>query len=371
MVSYTLQARVFTEHGANPHLVPPSAFPGDPLYPYMTYWFDEPSIYGPLWTLLITPLSLLAGDDMLLHYLLFKLLAIFALQGSAVLAAQIVARLGNGYAMAAFLGVAWNPLLLFECGANGHNDIIMAFLALLTLHCVGLNRPVAALLSLTASVLVKFVTALLAPFVLLAVCGEAVRRIVSWRRLVVGLGLSLALVVVSYLPFWQGLQTIGFLQRSTFYTTSPAAVAYFWLYDLGQPGLAALASWPGYLLFAAVAACLWVSWVRGATLLSDGMFDVMLAYLLLATPWFQPWYLCLLVPLAAVTSGAFRRLLAYVFSLSAALQYFAFNFLWSWNRQAWEMKEGQLLMTAIVFLPVWLLLVWRFVASLRRGGSSF
>src|SRR3989442_10593623 len=51
--SYAVYGRIFTLHGANPYVVPPSAFPSDPFVRVASReWIDSPSVYGPAFTLL-------------------------------------------------------------------------------------------------------------------------------------------------------------------------------------------------------------------------------------------------------------------------------------------------------------------------------
>ena len=258
--------------------------------------------------------------------------------------------------------LAWNPLVIFEVAANGHNDIVMAALALFAVYALMRGRPEVAFPLLMLSVLVKYLTLLLVPlFVLVWLWSPAT----CWRRLrpvLVGLGIAAALAVALYAPFWEGPATLGPLRRAELFTASPAAVLYFWLVDRGDPRAGQIASTLAMGLFGIVA--LWRTLTLGAGVarLADAAFDILFAYLCLASVWFQPWYVCLLLPFGVLAQDARRRRLAILFSASAPLNYFVFFlfFLAMAHGRRGEMLGGQMLMAGAVFLPplVYLVFAW-------------
>lgn len=358
MVAYLLQSRVFTHHGANPMLVPPSAFPEDPLFASLTYWLDEPSIYGPAWVIIGAAVSLLAGDSLLAGLLGFKILAAAAWLLSAAAVYVLVSHWRPREALGATVLLAWNPLVAFESAAGGHNDVIMALPALLALLAFARGRFPLAMVLLALSALVKFVTVVLFPAFLLAWLWPAGERRARLRAAAAGVLLAGLLVVALYAPFWEGVQSIGPLRRGQFFTASPWAALYFWLLEQGYTNAAELAGRPAVLLF--VAFTLWRTLLvsEGAEKLATAAFDVVFAYLALASSWFQPWYLAFLVPFGVLAPDATRRNLALLFSASATLNYFVFFFLWPWNRQWWEMLPGQVAMATAVFVPPLIYLAW-------------
>src|SRR5581483_2665792 len=112
---YVAQGRLLAFHGANPFFVAPSAFPGDPILPYLAFP-HEPSQYGPLWALLEAAVARLAAGHLLREVLLYKLVGALAHLASAALVYAVALRLGSDRrraAAGAYL-FAWNPLLLWE-----------------------------------------------------------------------------------------------------------------------------------------------------------------------------------------------------------------------------------------------------------------
>src|SRR5262249_30252161 len=85
--SYILYGRLAALHHANPLVAVPSDFPGDPFLTRV-FWRDVRSVYGTVWLLLSSGLSLLAeafGGSLLTNVLLFKLLGLVAHLANAVL----------------------------------------------------------------------------------------------------------------------------------------------------------------------------------------------------------------------------------------------------------------------------------------------
>ncbi|MDQ3809247.1 MAG: hypothetical protein M3336_03050, partial [Chloroflexota bacterium] len=67
--AYIAHGRILAQHHGNPFLAPASAYPEDPILPYLAFP-DEPSQYGPLWVLLGGALSSVAGGHLLTEMLL-------------------------------------------------------------------------------------------------------------------------------------------------------------------------------------------------------------------------------------------------------------------------------------------------------------
>lgn len=371
MVAYLLESRVLTHHGANPFFVPPSAFPEDPLFSSLTYWWDETSIYGPVWVLVGGGVALLAGDSLLNALLLFKAVGAALVVATGAVVYLILRGWRPREALVGTVLFAWNPLLVFESAANGHNDVAMALPALLALLALARGRIDLSLVLLMLSVLVKFVTVVLFPaFLLNWLRGAGANRPAALRLAGWGLLLAGFVLVAAYLPFWQGLQTIGPLRRGPLFTASPWAVLYFWLFERGDANASQWASLPPVLLFMAYTAWRSMRVGEGAERMAVAAFDITFAYLILASVWFQPWYLLFLVPFGVLAPDTFRRNLALLFSASAPLNYFVFFFLWPWYRHLWDMLPGQILMATAVFVPPLAYLVFEAVRRAKKKTGA-
>src|SRR5437763_5580293 len=91
---YILEGRILGSHASNPFLLPPAAFPNDPLYVYSN-WRTYPAPYGPLWVLPAAGLTLLAGDSLFWSVVLFKLLALAAYLACGALLWGLLRRAGQ------------------------------------------------------------------------------------------------------------------------------------------------------------------------------------------------------------------------------------------------------------------------------------
>jgi hypothetical protein len=276
---YIINGRILAHYRLSPFAHVASEFPHDPLTPYAA-WQTIPSAYGPLWAFLAAGTNLLAGSaDLLANVWAFKGLAILFYVLDIGLIYGILVEIKPAYALPGAFLFAWNPLLLFETAANGHNDSVMMFFVLLAIYLLLKQRPSLSIIALTGSVMIKFITIILLPFFLLSVLepgekeapqegrvrgsqqpgdgrvGERPRlsqqaaglsslklRLFSdGRRQVTSLFayglLSLGVMALLYAPFWKGFDTIRLGQRLGMFTDSlPTLVMLLlrlWL-DVGQ-----------------------------------------------------------------------------------------------------------------------------------------
>ena len=361
--NYAVQGRLLAVHGLNPLTARPADAGNDPWLPFSAYRTIQLA-YGPVWAWLSALVVAVARDDLLVALLGFKALAIIANLVNCWLIYRTAALLHPAGAVPALLFYAWNPLVLFETVANAHNDGVMATPLLLALWLVvrGGGRALLAPAALTAAVLIKYTPAILLPLVALG----------SWQRrrrpLPVLLGLALAGLVLAagFLPFWQGPVTLAGLQRQAEETTTSAAA----LLVVHRVGGLTRETWLPVLRPLTTALLLAVMWWRrpsGPTGLPAAVFDTLLAQLLIATFWFQPWYLVPLLAVAAAGADRRRAVLALVFAASAWASYLVYFYLWTtpwWGTLT--TVSVQTLAAAVVYLPPALLLAWWAVRNVKR-----
>ncbi len=164
---YVVQARDLALHGASPYRVPLDRF-GDPLVAFVTPnqrhgW----SFYGPLWYALAWPVGRWSADGLLAPAIALKAIDGVFVPLTGLAAAWAVRAVRPRWALAAFVAAAWNPLALLEFVASGHNDALMLFLVALAVGFALRGRWSWTFVMLSASVLAKYVSVVLAPVVLL------------------------------------------------------------------------------------------------------------------------------------------------------------------------------------------------------------
>jgi hypothetical protein len=369
---YIMHGRILGVYDANPFVQVGSNFPRDPFCPYMA-WRDQPSTYGPLWTMLGGVVARLAGDGVVANVLAFKLLAgVFFFAGVGVIA-DTLRRIAPERALAGVVTLAWNPIVLYETFGNGHNDMAMIFWVLAAAGLIARRRYTLAILALVVGGLFKYI-----PILLLPAAGLIALRGLPgmWARLrfVLIAGLAAVLLIeLAYLPFWNGLETLAFVRRRDLYTTSLPAFLYAWLqvpwgaerarFILGTATAmltVAFALWQGVRAWCD---CSWLSFPRAA-------FWIALFYLLFTCLWFQEWYTVWPAALAALMLSDRAMWLSASLNLAGVTKPLIFAPLWLWLDPLppgpWrELRLGP----AVLALP-WLALLWYLVTYKRPRRAN-
>jgi hypothetical protein len=291
--SYWDYARTAAVHGADPYVLPPSAFPGDAAYGHMgAVWHGTTSAYGPAFTLVSEPIALAAHASASAAAWTFKALAAAGVLLATALAGLLARR--TAFAVA-FVG--WNPLLALDFAGGGHNDALMAALVLGALALTAVGRGRLASAAWAASIFVKWVSILLLPLHLLA--ERAAGRPVRWVALATSLAGGALLATVAFGPHW--LRAATPLERTAAHGSRFAVPRRLESAGLSRPEALALVA-GGFVLAYAL---LLRSAARGRARLglASGL-------LLLAAPYVVSWYAIWAVPLAAAEEDGAAQLLS-------------------------------------------------------------
>ena len=215
---YIARGRITGVHRGNPYFWTPSQYPGDPFMEYAA-WKDNTAAYGPVWEVLSGFVSRVAGDSLWLNMIIHKGIALACYLVCVLIVAALLLRVAPKRALSGTLLFAWNPLILLEGVANGHNDLLLMAFILGGLWALsqaedfgksGSNDPLRrwtfgalGIVLLWLAVLVKFVPILLIPFFFLYTLSKEK----GWRDRL-GLGFFMlaliALVTIQYYRFfWQ------------------------------------------------------------------------------------------------------------------------------------------------------------------------
>ncbi|MBO9371570.1 MAG: hypothetical protein J7575_10895 [Chloroflexi bacterium] len=402
VVDYVTHGEELFYYRENPLVVPPGHLPDTAFARYSAYRM-APSNYGPLWTWISAlVVGTLGRESLALNLLGFKGVAIAAYLAQAVLVYAVLHRRQPDLAPAGLAFFAWNPLVLYEFAANGHNDAAMMAFALLGVYFWERRLPLLMTAALTLSFLVKIPTAPLLPLFLVACARDArsearsaaechqrdfapLRRLLpardtrseaqnaaecrqrdsaSLRRFLPAGLLSGALVGLAYLSLPDPLAALTNLStRSHLLTHSLPTVLALTLPLAGMDETAARTFAQTAALGAfAVAFVLQLArtWVRPAAVLRHA-FDLMLFLLLFATPWFQPWYVTWAVALAALFPRPEAPLQAGLLSLTVVFSYVVYGFVWFWipHQANWGNTLGITLMAvATTYLIPWGYTLW-------------
>ncbi len=155
--------------------------------------------YGPLWAIVSGIVMKVAGSSAVVAGALFKLVLALAWIGSLTMVRRLL-RTRSAADQCVGLAIAgWLPLGVMQIVAEGHNDGGMVFLILLWLVLIERGRTLAATGALTASVLIKYLSAPLFLLDLLhLVRSRGGRWIGYWPHAAVAASITAAVLAVFF-----------------------------------------------------------------------------------------------------------------------------------------------------------------------------
>jgi hypothetical protein len=157
LYGYVARGYLYAYQHLNPMTKPAFLLPGSLLV-------SRPAApYGPAWLLLCGAFAVLAGQNLLVNLLLFKVVGAGGVAVAIWLVGVLAGRLAPHRATRIVTFFAWNPLLLFEAVGNGHNDIVMMICVLGALVLMLDRRARAAFALIVLGALIKYAAVVLVP----------------------------------------------------------------------------------------------------------------------------------------------------------------------------------------------------------------
>ena len=270
-----------------------------------TTWAQTETPYGPMFLWIEQLVMAVAGpDDPDLAIFLFRLVAVAGVVLIMVYVPKLAALLGTDGARAQWITAA-NPLFLISFVASGHNDALMAGLAVAGVWYAATGRGLAGVLLVTASLGIKPITMVLLPFIGLLWAGRGA----SWARrfgywfLTAGIAGSIMVVVGLLNEFGFGWLTVmlgtgtgsvpwspvGILAEGTKVILGSLGIEDNWVLDAFKTA--------GRLL--SILIVIWLMFRGRHEHLMQRLTWAFTALVVL-TPIIQPWYLLWLLPFFAV-----------------------------------------------------------------------
>jgi alpha-1,6-mannosyltransferase len=153
--SYAYYGRIAATYHANPYVATPADFPNDAFAAFVgPKWVDTPAVYGPLWTQ-VSALVARVADDVGAFVAAFRVIAIAASLATVFVVAGLVRRVRPDREAFAVAVVGLNPVVLFQSGASGHNDLLVALAIAAAIALVFSGRELWATVALALGGLVK------------------------------------------------------------------------------------------------------------------------------------------------------------------------------------------------------------------------
>lgn len=361
---YIADARLIWVHSANPLVVAPDAF----LFPDLTenVWWWRASPYGPLWQLIGLGSLGLGLNHAGLSLLAFKGIAVLFWLATSVLVYLTALQQSPRRAPLGMMFLALNPLAIILVSIGGQNDTSMMFFAALGFFLMIRHRWLLAPAALVCAVLIKFSAGIFLPIAFLYIWRKA-----GPRQTFIGFGIAAAVAVIMYAPFFNGSDTfaiIGWQTRQL--TSSPATVLSIYFEELwGHQSAQSAARFVSFALFALIAGPIALRWWRGrADTFTSAVAYIVLAYLMIAVTWWQPWYLLWLLVPVAMTQGRGLMAATATFCWAGMMSYIPTfgRYLW-WQDATPEVEATiQKIQTLVVFLPPFTVLAAIFAVWLLR-----
>jgi alpha-1,6-mannosyltransferase len=189
-------------YAQNPYIYRLGDIPGwqdDPML--REHWLYNPNPYGFLFSLLARLLAWLGNGNWWATLALFKTVNLAAYAFSGWLVWSGAKLLGQARPINALYLFLWNPLVLVHHIANGHNDLLVGCMIVLSFYLALRGSYVWIIPVLVAATLLKYGPVLLIPLAVIYIYKKS-----GWRPVVFGCligALLAALVCTPYLKDWR------------------------------------------------------------------------------------------------------------------------------------------------------------------------
>jgi alpha-1,6-mannosyltransferase len=311
------------------------SWPSDPMWAVTPIEFaDSPCAYGFLFALLARFLGYLGRGNLLLSVMLFKITNLATMAAIGWLVLLCARRLGVPSSPSLCL-LLWNPLILLQHIANGHNDVLAGFFTILAIYLALARLWILVIPAIVAGALIKYPCAVAIPFAVAFVIRRAGLMVA-----IIGIGAGVLVSLACAWPYSPELSRfpIHAIVANLTATANSLESVLFYLYEMFTkllPSLRATLATANEVFKATI-------WLGCAVLLIFQMlrfirvpnpsvtaFITVILYaqllvIVVASSKFYPWYIGMFFPLAMLLPGRhWLSRLALAISLG---ELFAFTF---------------------------------------------
>jgi hypothetical protein len=334
-----------------------------------------PSPYGPLWTVIEAAVVHLIVDPIFGVYV-FKLVALLASLGSACLLWRILAAVRPKDQLRGTVLYLWNPVILVELTGEGHNDALMAFLALLGIYATLQLWTARGIVATALGGLIKYLPLLTLMPELVYLWRTRRGAMDLLRGVTLGAAISIAITAGLYALFW-GPTTLDGVLHSTnggpwpIWPTIPG-VLYAAL--LGWSPSVDAAQTKGIVIDALFGIFLLIQSVRvrDAQSLVTATANIAIVYALVVSPVYWPWYAVLPITFVVLTPTGSSVAVVVAFSIGSRIAAPLAD-LPSANDPSgspWEwLTLASIVATAVIFVVAQSGLLARLYGSIKGGGG--
>ncbi len=332
-----LYGRMVVYYHVNPYATTAPALPLDTLQQLLASIrltsANVPAVsFGPVWTDLSILVTLAARNNIPAVLLGFRLIGLVAHLSNVALIWFILAKLKPEIRLSATLFYAWNPLVLVLGVSQMHLEIVLVFFVLLAVYFFQRDSLILSWVLVLLAALVNLSCLLLLPLFLRMVAHK-IRFLSWWQRFWWWLGLvviSGLVIVLSYIPYWQGWGLSGLESSLLQAFWQNKAVNSFDAAILNVPiRFPARVMWPfmphhwtALLLLVVIGVLLFALWLADTIELVLVCGSGLLLLFIVLQPVYWPWYVILPLPLALCSAHRYSIQLAVLLVIGALLSYY-------------------------------------------------
>jgi len=340
MFLYGLYGRLVTIYHVNPYTTALALYKHDLLQQGLSGSISN-ALPGPVWMDVCIVIALLSGTSVAHVIIGFRALGLAAHLANAFLIWLILAKQKPELRVSATILYAWNPLVLLLAVNGMHLDIFLILFVLLAIFTFQRKSFLLGWVFLILASLINLLALLLLPLFLRLLAKEtqgkqAGARLLWWLGII---GITALVVVLAYLPYWQGWGITGIM----------ANAQHVFLQDSAANSLdAALRSLPVHLpaalfwlamphhwmLLAAIVVgslLLLGTWLTDTVYLAIVFSGWIWLALLVLLPAYWPWYALLPLALALCSTNRRTILLATLLALGALVSLYALLWQPAWS----------------------------------------
>jgi alpha-1,6-mannosyltransferase len=325
MLSYMAHGFLGVLPGDNPFTQPAVAVRQTILGPALAAWgwHTDAGItpYGVVWTQIEVTIMKLCGTNIAAALILLKAVVVAASLGTAYMIWSFLGHVRPAAQLTGTLAYLWNPLIVVEFAGEGHNDSVMVFFVVAALAACVARRPVLSMVSQLLAVLSKYVPILFAPAQLIYLWRTRRGALRLGAEVLAAASATAMIAAALYAALWAGAHTFdGLLQRGLPISSASPFGAINWIVRRSPLAPEASAITLGLVTMPVLVFVAWASLrVTDSASLARSFAWTSLAFVLVASPDFWPWYACLPVALIAVAESERLFWLAMLMSFTARL----------------------------------------------------
>lgn len=329
--SYIYQGRIFSIFKMNPYIYSYTQFTQDSFYNIISNrWSSGVSPYGPLFILISGILTWVGSKSLLLSLFLFKALFV----GANLLVGYFIYKIAG---LKTFFIYALNPLIIFEFIINGHVDVLVVLMIVLSIYFLQkkktLNNQLLSWVFLVTSALLKITTIIFWPILWLILLKENLKNKTSKPYIILSIITTIIVVAIFYGPFLGKISSLyqPLINQSllTGYYSLGITLSYLFINIFNYNNLKL-----SLMINLAIFSILYLAAIFKIILLKnvDCQNDflkysalIALVFSLTCLQWFMPWYFIMVIVLSLMSWNIKRKnyylYTIYFFTLYGILYY--------------------------------------------------